>query len=61
MTKKDYVLIANVFARLRPTGTGDVNKGALLMWVELRDDMAHALAQDNAAFDMTRFIVACDG
>ena len=60
MTRKDYKLIAAALQHLRPTGTGPRNEGARLMWADIRDDLAHVFAADNAAFDAAKFREACD-
>jgi hypothetical protein len=58
MTKKDYELIANVFAEYHaPLGLGQITSS--LVVEELAHALADALADDNPRFDLARFLKAC--
>lgn len=54
MTRRDYELIAEVFAKSRQSYGGRTDS----VLIELAEDMANALAEDNERFDKTRFIEA---
>ena len=56
MTKKDYILIAKVFAGTRPN-SGDSKLED--QWTYDIHVMADALERQNPAFDHDRFINAC--
>lgn len=57
MTRKDYELIANVFARrIERIVTAKAPKWQVR---QLANEMADALQQDNKAFDRDRFLKAC--
>ena len=53
MTKKDFILIANVIREADMGHAGDDLRKPLA------EDMAGALATTNARFDKERFITAC--
>lgn len=55
MTKKDYELIAEVFAHHRKSYGGRTDS----VTVELINDLADALKDDNPLFDRYKFMVAC--
>lgn len=55
MTKKDYKLIAKVFADTRPND--DV---AYWAWDEVLDKMAQKLGEENPKFNPKKFLKAAD-
>ena len=55
MTKKDYEMIAEVFARHRKRYGGRTDSVA----VEIIDDMAQALKEDSTRFDILKFRAVC--
>lgn len=57
MTKKDYILVAEVFQAHRKRYGGRTDA----VVVEVIDDMADALGAENSRFDSARFIAACKG
>jgi hypothetical protein len=54
MTRKDYELIAKVFAEV-----DTCSDGAAEVVEELAHALANALADDNPRFDRARFLAAC--
>ena len=59
MTRKDYVMIAEVIAKLR---VQQRDAGAFANNPSLKDvaeELAHALQEDNPRFDRARFLDAC--
>ena len=58
MTKKDFELIARVFAGTRP-GPGSPLTAAVSQWHYDVNTMAHALALANPGFKRDRFVTAC--
>ena len=54
MTRKDYVMIAEVFAQFGNISTLEETIGA-----DLARNLADALQADNARFDRARFLTAC--
>lgn len=64
MTRKDYVALADAFARTRPNPlTVDVGKPAITLraqWNVTRDAVASVLQADNPRFDRARFIRATE-
>lgn len=63
MTRKDYELIAaatrKARARIETTMSGDVRENQLRGIRRHAATIADALAADNAAFDIGRFLTAC--
>jgi len=59
MSRKDYVIISEVFNNNRPGENWDANKR--VQWNLLVKDMASALKSDNNAFKPERFMDACGG
>jgi hypothetical protein len=60
MTRKDYVLIAEVIANLRGEQR---DKGAFAhapSLAEVAEELARALEVDNPRFDRARFLDACE-
>lgn len=57
MSKKDYELIALVFANW---GTNGNSQDASLMRACLARGLAHAFESENAHFDSARFLKACE-
>lgn len=55
MTKKDYELIAKVFAHHRRVYGGRTDSVS----IELIEDMVNALQGDNDRFDAGKFFLAC--
>jgi hypothetical protein len=55
MTKKDYVLIASVFAQHRKRYGGRTDS----VVNEVIQEMSDALKEENTRFDSARFIAAC--
>lgn len=59
MTRKDYVLIAQVFALHMQVAT-EMGAGDQQETIEdLASEMAHMLQRDNAQFDRDKFLTAC--
>lgn len=58
MTRKDYVLIARVFAMTRPFGKSGSHPDKAEQWRVTRDEMAAMLLRDNGRFDTARFVAA---
>lgn len=52
MTRKDYTLLASVFAKHYP----DADTGADIMWEDLLLDLARELVVDNPEFDFDKFM-----
>lgn len=65
MTKKDFELIARVFAATHGAGSPLKTRAIQPQLNTARDDlalrMADALATTNPAFDRARFLAACEG
>ncbi len=55
MTRKDYVLIAKVFADI----VDDFGQGEAVQPSLIAEELADALAKDNPQFDRERFLTAC--
>jgi hypothetical protein len=64
MTKKDYILIANIMKNNRPDYKWeDVGEGAnpaYILWENILNDLLNELSYDNSLFDRRRFIAACN-
>ena len=61
MTKKDYELIANVFAGCKPVD-GTINEASRRQtWDRLVDNMAWSFQSANPRFDCGKFVNACKG
>ena len=54
MTRKDYVLLAAAFNRVKPVGTRE--RGC---WNNCIAEVAEALKEENPRFDKERFFKAC--
>lgn len=63
MTRKDYVLIAEVLKGSRPAPYTDLenltSRNMWSIWRTTSRNMADALASDNPRFDRARFLEAC--
>lgn len=60
MTKKDYILIANVVNDFKKTST-DNNKPVTQGHIDnLVDMLSYALKRENSSFDADRFSEACN-
>ena len=55
MTRKDYVMIAEVINR----NTGSLTESALIDFARMAEDLATELQNDNPRFDRARFLTAC--
>ena len=55
MTKRDFELLAQMMAELRPEGDD-----AWIMWKLTVKTLAERLAKTNPRFDVDRFFKACD-
>lgn len=58
MTRKDYEAIAAVLASTRPEPP--VGLDAYDLWLDVRNGIADACAEDNPRFNRTTFFIACD-
>ena len=58
MTRKDYKLIARALYQSKP-GEGVYLEIYLNQWIETRNAICQALAQDNPRFDPVKFLKAC--
>jgi len=62
MTRRDYILISRALHEARPNiaeAPEDVAAVADALWDHICDEVADALAGDNARFDKARFIRNC--
>lgn len=63
MTRRDYVLIANVLCTTKPDQTIGYSADALAIargaWREIARSFAATLASENPRFDRARFLKAC--
>jgi hypothetical protein len=57
MTRKDYILIADVLRPLKPDGAS--NLSGLEVWGSIVEGIVAALSKDNERFDLERFCSAC--
>jgi hypothetical protein len=55
MTRKDYVMIAEVINR----NTGSLTESAFIDFARMAEDLATELQNDNPRFDRDRFLTAC--
>ena len=55
MTRKDYVMIAEVINR----NTASLTESALIDFARMAEDLATELQNDNPRFDRDRFLDAC--
>ena len=55
MTRKDYVMIAEVINR----STGSLTESAFIDFARMAEDLATELQNDNPRFDRARFLTAC--
>lgn len=55
MTRKDYVMIAEVINR----NTVSLTESALIDFARMAEDLATELQNDNPRFDRDRFLTAC--
>jgi len=63
MTRKDFNLIANALRAAQPIDSDpdmEINRAQWNIWDKAVREMAVALRQTNDAFDMARFIRACE-
>jgi hypothetical protein len=56
MTRKDYILLPNALARAKPL---ELTPIAIRQHSYCCEEVADALAADNARFDRARFLKAC--
>jgi hypothetical protein len=59
MTKKDFILIANVLADKRPNLDVDHGPATFEQWADTVVAMGNALRSTNPRFDRGRFFEAC--
>lgn len=60
MTRKDYVLIASVFAEEIALSRGDGEKVGPIVLRDAARNMASTLKRDNPRFNRDRFLTACN-
>lgn len=63
MTKKDYIKLAEAFARHRPFDGPSVRRNASdswVMWNVLRFEVVGLLSLDNPRFDAAKFVAATE-
>ncbi len=55
MTRKDYVMIAEIINRNSTSG----NESTYIQFARMAEDLATELQNDNPRFDRDRFLTAC--